>query len=665
MEAPNPPAAVETFPPAYISRSGPVCGCGSQGFQTPTLGKYITLNRYFSADAVYVSSSSTTGLPILEVQPADFRRLDAPASFSQPTYTGTPGCTVVGTMDAPDLPAAVESFQPATSSRPGPACGSSGRGVQNPLPGKFVIIDSRPTGDSYSASSPSLRNQEPYNRTEPQHIHCYYQNVGGMNTSAVDYLLACSDSPYEIIVLTETWLDNRTCSRQIFGPNYEVFRCDRSIHNSRKSTGGGVSIAVHHQFKASIVENDNWLPVEQVWVTVKLADRRLFLCALYLPPDRIRDPVILNAHMNSVTAIASMASPVDEIIVMGDFNLPGLKWRGRGNGFMYVDSSSSSLSPLTNELLDCYSTATMQQVNNIANENGRFLDLCFASVQVQAPEIAMAPSPLVKDVPHHPPLLVTIRQQIRLDVTSAPPIVYYDFARADFREIQRTLTSINWDAVLDKDDVNSAAMTFSNILNYAIDRHVPKRTMPALKQIPWVNAMLRRLKSERKTALKKFSKYRTLPLRNHYLSINTRYKRLSRSCFRNYLSNIERRLKRNPKSFWKHVNEQRKDNGLPSVMFLGSETASNTEQISQLFARKFSSVFTDERLTREEISAAIQCVPVLSNCLTHLSIDDAMVISAAAKLKSSRSSGPDGIPSVLLKQCINALAAPMSHLNMS
>ncbi|XP_053681644.1 uncharacterized protein LOC128732421 [Sabethes cyaneus] len=489
-----------------------------------------------------------------------------------------------------------------------------------------------------------------------------FQNVGGMNTSVPDYLLACADSPYEIIVLTETWLDNRTCSRQIFGPNYEVFRCDRSVLNSRKATGGGVLIAVHRQLQTFVIENVEWLPVEQEWVNIKLSDRRLFLCAIYVPPDRIRDPVILNAHINSVYQIASMASASDDIIILGDFNLPSIKWRERGNGYLYADMGSSTLSPINIELLDCYSTATVQQVNDIPNENGRLLDLCFASVRSQAPEVTMAPTPLVKHVLHHPGLLITTSQQIIRDINIAPPAVFYDYAHADFGDILNVLGSINWSTVLDNDDINTAATTFSNILNYVIDRHVPKRTAPAQYQIPWLNTMLRRLKSERKAALKKFTRHRTLALRNHYLSINIRYKRLSRSCFRNYLRNVERRLKRNPKSFWKYVNEQRKDDGLPSVMFLGDKTASNSQQISELFSMKFSSVFTDASLTIAEISTATECVPFLGHSLNNLTIDEVMVTSAAAKLKLSRAVGPDGIPPVFLKKCIHAIAAPMSHL---
>ncbi|XP_053698992.1 uncharacterized protein LOC128745962 [Sabethes cyaneus] len=634
----------------HQSRSVPVIGTGDEGFQLAFPG----------------NNGSCSGIPCHRVSvPSAHLNCHPPCTPASEPNCGivtasnvennylndalpilevdrTPGCTDSSTMEVPILPAAVAPFLPALISRPGPACGCSERGFQNSLPGKRTTANLDPPVDPSSVSSTSSNRLPNSTRDVQQNIHVYYQNVGGMNASVHDYLLACVDSPYDIIVLTETWLDERTSSTQIFGPNYEVFRCDRSAHNSRKSTGGGVLVAVHRQLKASVLEHNDWLPVEQVWVSINLSDRSLYLCAVYFPPDRVRDAVLLKAHMASVSTISSAASASDDLLILGDFNLPGINWRDRGNGYLFVDFSSVTPPPITTELFDCYSTATVQQINKITNENGRCLDLCFASVCSQAPECMLTPAPLVKDVLHHPPLLVPIYQHTPCKTTDSPSSVYYDFNCADFDAIQGILNSIDWNAALEENNVNAAALTFSHILNYIIDRHVPKKTIRIEPHMPWINATLRRLKSERKAALRRFSRYKTQYLRNHYQALNKRYKKLSRHCFRKYLNNVERRLKRNPQSFWKYVSAQRKDDGLPSAMFLGSDTATKLDMVCQLFSRKFSSVFVDERLSETEVSTALDSVPNLSDSLTNLSIDDSMIKQAALKLKNSTSSGPDG-----------------------
>lgn len=80
------------------------------------------------------------------------------------------------------------------------------------------------------------------------------------------------------------------------------------------------------------------------------------------------------------------------------------------------------------------------------------------------------------------------------------------------------------------------------------------------------------IKTAKKAVFKKFTKVRTLPLKQHYVRLNQKYKRLSKSDFRHYQRGIQSKLKTNPKLFWNYVNEQRKKYGLPSSMVLDGVT---------------------------------------------------------------------------------------------
>lgn len=136
----------------------------------------------------------------------------------------------------------------------------------------------------------------PFRIRHRSELHIYYQNVGGINTCINDFLLACSDGCYDIIALAETWLDDRTLSSQACGSNYDVFRTDRNQLNSTKSIGGGVLIAIHRRLKAQLIEEIEWSCTEQVWVSIKLDEKMLYFCVVYIPPDRTRDVALINAH---------------------------------------------------------------------------------------------------------------------------------------------------------------------------------------------------------------------------------------------------------------------------------------------------------------------------------------------------------------------------------
>ncbi|XP_058445512.1 uncharacterized protein LOC131426653 [Malaya genurostris] len=574
MEASDPTTTVEPLQPAFVSRPGPVGGNGDEVFQASNFGKYTFLSDHSIADLFPASSLSP-----------DQRSL---------------GCSATGIMEASDPPATVEPLQPAFVSRPSPVCGSGDEVFQI----DFI-------GNSMAANQSCLSS-----------IRVYYQNVGGMNACIDEYLLACSDECFDVIAFTETWLNDCTLSVQVLGKNYEVFRTDRSSSNSTKSTGGGVLVGVHRRLKAQLIQCTSGSCVEQVWVQIKLASYSTFFCAVYFPPDRTRDLPLIDAHLLSLEEICSYACPVDEILIVGDFNFPNLKWQPASNGFLFADPSQSSFHAGSISLLDRYSTNLMRQFNHVTNENNKILDLCFSSKSDSAPKIAAAPVPMVKYVKHHPPLCLEIEASRQSHSSNVDGTVRYDYKKADYRKIIDFLSNIDWSEVLDKDDANLAVQTFSNILTYAIDHYVPKRLSNAFRQAPWQTTELKRLKSSKRSALKKYSKHGGYALRANYVHINSLYKRTAKRCYARYLRNVQNKLKSDPKSFWKYVNDQRKESNLPSSMVYGISVGTNLDEICQLFSEKFSSVFSNEVLSPNQIAQAAMNVPVSHQLLDTISVDE-------------------------------------------
>uniref|UniRef100_A0A8D8EZW8 (northern house mosquito) hypothetical protein n=1 Tax=Culex pipiens TaxID=7175 RepID=A0A8D8EZW8_CULPI len=111
-----------------------------------------------------------------------------------------------------------------------------------------------------------------------------------------------------------------------------------------------------------------------------------------------------------------------------------------------------------------------------------------------------------------------------------------------------------------------------------IDQFVPKVRKRVTYHLPWQTPELRNLKTQKRAAFKVSSRCGTLSLRDYYLSINSRYQRLSRSCMASYQRRKQRELKSNPKKFWKFVDENRKESGLPSSLHLADEEAESTER---------------------------------------------------------------------------------------
>ena len=97
-------------------------------------------------------------------------------------------------------------------------------------------------------------------------------------------------------------------------------------------------------------------------------------------------------------------------------------------------------------------------------------------------------------------------------------------------------------------------------------------------------------------------------------------------------------------------------------MKLGDEEADNEVDVCRLFATKFSSVFSNETISGEQVSAAANNVPSSERFISSIDVNENMVLAAAKKLKHSSNPGPDGIPATLLKNCIGGLITPLLHL---
>lgn len=70
-------------------------------------------------------------------------------------------------------------------------------------------------------------------------LKLYYQNTIGLRTKLAQFLLASTTNDFDIISLTETWLNEDIEDSQLFNTNYNVYRHDRNRELAGLSRGGG------------------------------------------------------------------------------------------------------------------------------------------------------------------------------------------------------------------------------------------------------------------------------------------------------------------------------------------------------------------------------------------------------------------------------------------
>lgn len=76
-------------------------------------------------------------------------------------------------------------------------------------------------------------------------ISLFYDNIDGISAhKCKDLLISTSSAEYDILVLTETWLDNIIHNNEFMDDQYEVFTKDRADSNITQAKGGRVLIGI-------------------------------------------------------------------------------------------------------------------------------------------------------------------------------------------------------------------------------------------------------------------------------------------------------------------------------------------------------------------------------------------------------------------------------------
>ena len=665
LEASNPLITVEPLQPAFDSRPGPVFEIGEGVFRLANKGKYLlksdqppscipvlssdNVNDQISLTPVFVTTNSSS-IP------------DCP-SIGSATYYNNPGRTRYCNLEASNPLITVEPLQPALNSRPGPVYDFGEEVFQLANQGKYINENfNAPPDISNTFSHPLPRHPGTTDCTvaaQDVGLRVYYQNVRGLRTKIDDFFLTVTECDYDVIVLTETWLDTNINSVQLFGNVFSVYRCDRNRQNSTKTRGGGVLIAVARHLTSCVDPTPVSSTLEQLWVKVKTPVRDISIGVIYLPPNRRADVVAIESHIHSIGSINSNLNPHDVSLLFGDYNQPDLVWSRLNDGTLSIDHRRSNTSTASCALLDGFNLQNLTQMNYLTNINDHLLDLVLVNNEALC-KLYEVSDTLVPLDQHHPALELNIDQTLPVQFEDIPDAGSLDFRRADFDSLNVAISQIDWQFLESNPPVDHAIAFFNSAINTAFDSCVPLHR--PIRKPPWSNSRLRQLKQLRSSALRKYCRSRCVVLKQQFNRASCAYRIYNRFLYKRHVLRMQDNIRRNPKLFWSFVNSKRKEEGLPVDMFLGDRHGSTLLEKCTLFAQNFQRIFCDATATTEQIETAVSSTPRDVVDFNLVEITCRQVEAAIEKLNFSFGVGHDGIPPCVLKKCAAVFIRPLCLL---
>ena len=121
---------------------------------------------------------------------------------------------------------------------------------------------------------------------------------------------------FDIITVTETWLNERISDYEVQFNDYSIYRRDR-VGDSH----GGICTFIRNKVYSKRRADIELPNIECLWVEFYIHNRKIPLGTFYRPPNSL--PAVLDSIENSIGL--AFDSNAHEIIVTGDFNLDILK----------------------------------------------------------------------------------------------------------------------------------------------------------------------------------------------------------------------------------------------------------------------------------------------------------------------------------------------------
>lgn len=444
-------------------------------------------------------------------------------------------------------------------------------------------------------------------------------------------------------MLTETWLKPEILNSEVFPGMYTIYRFDRP---SRR--GGGVLIAVRSTLASEELLLDDSRNSEFVCVKLSFSDRSVYITCSYIPPSS-EFPEYQN-HLSAIQSILNKLSDRDQLVVLGDFNIPGTMWS--------PEKQSNILLPLAqHDFIDGLLDLSLSQVNYIPNSLGRLLDLCFVTSPESVFLSRVVPLTQPEDQ-YHPTFEVEIDLGTVLKVNSEKSTNRIPcFRKANFRRLNNFIAGFNWSDLYSCNIMADAINMFYTAIKSFFDSCVPMY-YPSISKPPWFNKELTHLRNVKSRLYMKFKNTGSQSILCKYLSARLNFTVLNAQCYKNYLNRCKFQFAQDPKQFYNFVSTKRKTSSYPSSLFFENTTVTSDQAIADLFAKFFQTTYSTLPHSEQPYSYAVS----KSNLIFCPTINESSLLNDLQRVKPVYSPGPDGIPGCVLRFCAEALCKPLLKL---
>ena len=339
---------------------------------------------------------------------------------------------------------------------------------------------------------------------------------------------------------------------------------------------------------------------------------------------------------------------------MGDYNYPRIDWHEQLVRTPVVDTSEEFLALIQDLFL---SQAVLSPTHYRGEQTANVLDLVFTEGD-DIIETLQHSEPVGRS--HHEVLTWTIACR-----RSRPPTrtIKYCYDRGDYLEMRRELLGVEWEEKLRNKSLEDMWSFIKEKVMEVAGKYIPriahKNGVTTRKPPPWISPEVRKMLGLKKNEFRRYKKTRDCTDYCKYKKSRNKAGSEVRRALRSYEKNIVEGSKRNPKLFYKYVNNKIKGKSLiPNIVRSDGEKIDGSRDKAEEFNKFFTSVFTKE----EQNTKPKNLEKEFETSFTSMLISKEDVRRTLLALNPDKSPGPDGIHPRILKECASALDCPLCLL---
>ena len=327
----------------------------------------------------------------------------------------------------------------------------------------------------FSSNNTSKQNEQ--NKISNCKLSCLYLNARSIVNKHKELELYVLDKKFDIVGITETWMNSSISDSEMSISGYTLHRNDRN--DAEKHRGGGVAFYIHSDLncvhREEIFEQN--FP-ESIWCNISYSGVNTLVGVCYRAPNSVQ----VNDE-----ALYSLIDRVgkEEVVIMGDFNFPELDW-GRPDS---IDVS--------HPFIECMSNNFLTQLVEQPTRANNYLDLVLCS-----------DSNLIENLNVEEPFETSDHQMVTFSLVTKEfsrkhPKQFYNYFKADYDEVRQYANSNDWGDNLNAPTVDVIWTKLKRNIIEIRNKFIPLKK-PKSSQCRWVTRKVKRLREAKKKAWLKY-----------------------------------------------------------------------------------------------------------------------------------------------------------------